>query len=70
VRPYLESAVWPELPESAAAWGAQAGLTPAELSEVERLLTPGSPRYVVDRPGYFVMHPTVLATGRRPVSAS
>jgi hypothetical protein len=37
---------------------------------VERLLTPGNPQYVVDKPGYFVMHPTVLATGRRPVSES
>jgi hypothetical protein len=40
-------------------------LNPAELSEVERLLTSGSPQYIVDEPGFFVMHPTILATGRR-----
>ena len=68
VRPYLESAVWPELRESAAECGAQAGLTPAELSEVEQLLTPGSRSYVADEPGFFVVHPTILATGRRSVS--
>jgi hypothetical protein len=65
VRPYLESAVWPELRESAARCGTQVGLTAAELSEVERLLTPGNPQYIVDEPGFFVMHPTILATGRR-----
>lgn len=67
VRPYLESAVWPELHESAAERGAQAGFTPAELSEVEQLLTPGNPCYIVDEPGFFIVHPTILATGRRPV---
>ncbi|WP_213450107.1 SAM-dependent methyltransferase [Rhizomonospora bruguierae] len=67
IRPYLESAVWPELRESAARCGEQAGLTAAELSEVKQLLTPGNPRYVVDQPGFFIMHPTILATGHPPV---
>lgn len=68
VRAYLESAVWPELRESAAAHGADAGLSPADLDELRHLLTPSDPRYVLDEPGYFVMHPTILATGRRPVT--
>jgi SAM-dependent methyltransferase len=66
VRAYLESAVWPELLESAAAYGAAAGLSPAELEEVRALLTPGSPRYIMGEPGFFIVHPTIMATGRRP----
>jgi hypothetical protein len=33
--------------------------------EAEQLLTPGNPHYVMDEPGIFVMHPTILATGRK-----
>lgn len=64
VRPYLESTVWPELLESAATCGADVGLSPADLDDIRALLTPGQPRYVVDEPGYFVIHPTIMATGR------
>jgi hypothetical protein len=28
-------------------------------------LTPGGPRYVVDEPGYYVVHPALVAAGRR-----
>lgn len=67
MRPYLESTVWPELRESAAAHGAAAGLSTADLHDLRHLLTPGDPGYVIDEPGYFVVHPTLLATGKRPV---
>lgn len=65
VRPYLEAAVWPELRESMAARGTDAGMSRAEIAEAEQLLTPGSPRYVLDRPGYYLVHPAILAAGRR-----
>lgn len=68
VRRYLESTVWPELLESATRCGPEAGLTLDELDHLRRLLTPGGPGYVMDKPGYFVMHPTILATGRRPAA--
>ena len=41
-------------------------MTDADLARTADLLDPGSPSYILDEPGYFVMHPTVLATGRRP----
>jgi hypothetical protein len=65
VRPYLESTVWPELLESATECGSEAGITTAELGELHALLTPGTAHYVGDEPGFFVVHPTILATGRR-----
>lgn len=68
VLPYLESAVWPELIESATSHGTDAGLSTDDLDVVTQLLTPGSDRYVVHEPGFFVVHPTILATGRRPAS--
>lgn len=64
--PTLESTVWPELRESADARGAQAGLLPDELDELDELLRPTSERYVIDEPGYYLVHPTILATGRAP----
>lgn len=66
-RAYLETAVWPELRTSAAACGAEAGMSAADLEEADALLTPGGPRSVMDEPGFFVMHPTIVATGRRAV---
>lgn len=69
VRPYLELAQWPEAREVAATHGAEAGLSTADVAELQRLLTPGDPHYVLDEPGYFVVHPTTLATGRRPLEA-
>ncbi|APU16460.1 MULTISPECIES: hypothetical protein [Actinoalloteichus] len=36
-----------------------------EIAEAEALLTPGSPRYVLDEAGYYLVHPTILASGRR-----
>jgi SAM-dependent methyltransferase len=63
---YLETAVWPELRESAAACGAAAGMSAEDLTKADRLLTPGGPHYVMDEPGFFVMHPTILATGHKP----
>lgn len=65
VRPYLENAVWPELRESARARGADAGLSPDEVAEVVRLMTPGHPDHILDAEGYYMVHPTLLATGRR-----
>jgi SAM-dependent methyltransferase len=65
VRPYLESAVWPELRRSAASHGRAAGMSDADIATATELLTPGGPRYVLDDPGYYLVHPTILATGRR-----
>lgn len=65
IRPYLEAAVWPELLQSAAACGREAGLSDAELDDVRTLLTPGSGRYIMDEPGFHIIHPAVLVTGRR-----
>lgn len=64
-RPYLERTVWPELLEAAALRGHDAGLSAEELAEVRELLTPGGPRYVLDEPGHYLVHPTLLVTGRR-----
>ncbi len=66
LRPYLELAIWPEMRDNAVTHGAAAGLSTAELDEVQRLLTPGDPHYVLDEPGYFLVLPATLATGRRP----
>ncbi|WP_017543649.1 SAM-dependent methyltransferase [Nocardiopsis prasina] len=65
VRPYLENAVWPELRESVVKRGTDAGLTRDEVAEAERLMTPGHPDYIVDSAGYYMVHPTLLALGRR-----
>ncbi len=65
VRPYLEAVVWPELRHAAARCGGDVGLTPDDLAQVDALLTPGSADYVMNDPGFFIMHPAVLATGRR-----
>ncbi|QUX27686.1 class I SAM-dependent methyltransferase [Nocardiopsis akebiae] len=66
VRPYLENVVWPEMRESVLKRGTDAGLSGEEVAGVERLLTPGHPDYVLDAPGYYMVHPTMLALGRRP----
>ncbi|MHA6628684.1 methyltransferase domain-containing protein [Pseudonocardia sichuanensis] len=64
-RIYLDTAVWPQMWESALACGPQVGMTENDLSDLHALTTPGGPRYVLDDPGYYILHPTVLATGRR-----
>lgn len=66
VRRYLESAVLPEMLESMTACGADAGLDATDVRELRALLTPGDPRCVLDEPGYYVVHPTLLVSGRRP----
>lgn len=68
VRPYLEHD-WPGARKIAATHGAEAGLSIAEVDELQRLLTPGDPNYVMDEPGYFAMFPTILVTGRKPTEA-
>lgn len=52
------------------AHGAVAGLSAAEVDEIQRLLTPGNPDYILDEPGYFIAHPATLSTGRRPAAPS
>jgi SAM-dependent methyltransferase len=64
VRAYLEGTVWPEIRESVAEHGAWAGLTDADRERLDALTTPGGPHYVVDEPGYHVVQPAVLTTGR------
>lgn len=65
-RSYLLTAVWPELLASSQAHGAEVGMTDAEIDELRAATTPGSPRYLLDDPGYFVVTPTLLCTGRAP----
>ncbi|MBF6352080.1 methyltransferase domain-containing protein [Nocardia flavorosea] len=66
VRAYLEAVVWPEHLTSLRECGRQVGATAADLAGIEAALTPGSDRYVLDEPGYHLIHPGILATGRRP----
>lgn len=66
VRAYLETAVLPELRESATTHGREAGMSAADLTRAADLLDPGSKAYVLDEPGYYVMHSAILATGCRP----
>ncbi|MFD4985473.1 class I SAM-dependent methyltransferase [Streptomyces sp. NPDC058374] len=65
VRPYLEDVVWPQLLAGARCQGREAGMTGEDLARAEVLLTPGNPEYVVDEPGYYLVHPALLVTGRR-----
>jgi SAM-dependent methyltransferase len=64
VRPYLEYG-FPEVRRLAITHGVEAGLSAADVDEVQRLLTPGDPHYILDEPGYFVVLPATLVTGRR-----
>jgi SAM-dependent methyltransferase len=66
LRPYLEQCVWPYLRKLVANYGAAAGLSTAEVDEIQRLTTPGHPDYILDEPGYYYVLPSTLATGRRP----
>ncbi|WP_186781630.1 MULTISPECIES: cyclopropane-fatty-acyl-phospholipid synthase family protein [unclassified Streptomyces] len=65
VRPYLEDVVWPQLLAGARSQGTEAGMTRKDLARAEALLTPGNPEYVVDEPGYYLVHPALLVTGLR-----
>lgn len=65
VRPYLERIVWPELLAAARSRGREAGMSDDDLARVEALLRPGGPEYVVDEPGYYLVHPALLVTGVR-----
>jgi SAM-dependent methyltransferase len=64
VRGYLAGTVWPEIRQSVAEHGAEVGLTVDDLERLDALTTPGGPNYVVDEPGYHVVQPAVLTTGR------
>ncbi|MDE1675150.1 hypothetical protein [Nocardia gipuzkoensis] len=66
VRTYLESVVGPEHLTSIRECGEQVGAAAADVASIEALLTPGSDRYILDDPGYHLIHPAILATGRRP----
>jgi SAM-dependent methyltransferase len=66
VRPFLEQGVWPTMRKILATHGAEVGLSAAEVNELQRLMDPGDPQYVLDEPGYFFVMPATLATGRRP----
>lgn len=63
---YLEGVVWPEILESVSSRGADVGMPAVEVDRLRHLLDPDDPDYVLDDPGYFVVHPTLLVTGRRP----
>lgn len=64
-RPYLERVVWPELLEAARKKGREAGMDDGELELAEALLTPGGDRYLLDEPGYYLVHSMLLVTGAR-----
>lgn len=64
VRPYLELK-WPGARQLLITHGAAAGFSAADVDELQRLLTPGDPNYILDEPGYFAVLPATLATGRR-----
>ncbi|MEV3963351.1 class I SAM-dependent methyltransferase [Nocardia sp. NPDC050193] len=66
VRAYLESVVWPEHLISLRECGSQVGATAEDLAGIEALLDPAGGRYVLDEPGYHLVHPGILVTGRRP----
>ncbi len=66
VRAYLEGTVWPEMRQSATEHGHDAGLTGADLDQLAALTTPGVSGYVADEPGFHVVQPAVLTTGRAP----
>lgn len=64
IRTYLRTVVWPQMWESALQCGADVGMSGADISELRGLITTGEPHYLLDDPGYHVLQPTVLATGR------
>lgn len=64
-RAHLESSVWPRMQAAVRACGEAVGMRTADVDELLTLTTPGDPRYVLDEPGWFALHPTVLVTGRR-----
>jgi SAM-dependent methyltransferase len=65
-RRFLELGVWPMLRENAATFGTEAGLSAEDIDKVQRLLTPGDPHYVLNEPGYYIVLPATLSTGKRP----
>lgn len=66
VRAYLEGTVWPEMRQSATEHGHDVGLTGADLDQLAALTTPDVAGYVLDEPGFHVVQPAVLTTGRAP----
>jgi hypothetical protein len=51
--------VAPSVAEAVASLGLRAGSSVLDAGT-------GAGHYVMDEPGFFVMHPTILATGARP----
>ncbi|WP_097231133.1 methyltransferase domain-containing protein [Streptomyces zhaozhouensis] len=64
-RPYLERVVWPELLDAARGRGREAGMSEEELARAAALMTPGHDDYILDEPGYHLLHPMLLVTARR-----
>ncbi|MDT0443012.1 SAM-dependent methyltransferase [Streptomyces johnsoniae] len=64
-RPYLERVVWPELLDAARERGREAGMSEEELVRAAALMTPGDDGYVLNEPGYHLLHPMLLVTGKR-----
>ncbi|RMI46674.1 SAM-dependent methyltransferase [Streptomyces triticirhizae] len=69
-RPYLERVVWPELLDAARERGGEAGMSEEELSRAAALMTPSDDDYILDEPGYHLLHPMLLVTARRANEAA
>ncbi|HVL84865.1 MAG TPA: class I SAM-dependent methyltransferase [Pseudonocardia sp.] len=61
-REHLEATVWPRL---RAAVAADPSVDERDRADLLALSTPGGPRYALDEPGWYVLQPTIVATGRR-----
>ncbi len=65
-RAYLEQIVWPEMRHAVASRGRAAGMSDADVARAEDLLDPAGADWVGNDPDAFVVHPTLLWTGRAP----
>lgn len=62
---YLAATAWPMLRDAALACGPGVGMTPRDLVDLLELTSPDSPRYAPDEPGWYMVLPAVLVSGRR-----
>ncbi|MDN6304502.1 MAG: class I SAM-dependent methyltransferase [Corynebacterium sp.] len=69
-RAYLETSVWPEMRHAVTTNGHAAGMTDGDIARAHALFDPDGPDWIgADLDGY-VVHPTLLWTGRAPDPAT